>query len=155
MSAYIITPTDIEDTLYCNICQSGRATKGVASEIITPTTVAPNVSNQCGAWEVILPTNGDNSEISFGVSCGSLVTISYVATSVDIANNDVIVEVYINGAYETSDLVGLATPNKTINYNITEGACLNGGEIISLGLQRNGFSGPDSITLSITVDSIT
>jgi hypothetical protein len=152
MATHLIQPIDIESTLYCNICQTGRATKGVASEIITPTTVAPDVSNQCGAWEVILPTNGDNSEISFGVSCGSLVTISYVATSVDIAHNDVIVEAYINGVFESSDLVGLATPNKTINYNITDGAC---GNVISLGLQRNGFSGPDSITLSITVDSIT
>tara|TARA_R110000868_G_scaffold106895_6_gene292814 strand:+ start:3209 stop:3664 length:456 start_codon:yes stop_codon:yes gene_type:complete len=149
--AHLIQPITIESTAYCNICQSGASTKGVASEIVTPTTVAPDVSNQCGPWEVILPTNGDNSEISFGVSCGTLVTISYVATSVDIANNDVIVELYIGGVGDGGTLVGLTTPNQTVGYNISDGPC---GSVLSLAIYRNDLSGPDSITLGITIDSI-
>lgn len=150
--SHLIQPIEIEGTKYCVNQNGNRTTRGVATEIVLPTTVVADVTAAGGPWLVTLDTFYDNAEISFAVGCGSQVTVNYLATSVDIENNDVIIEAYIDGSGDGGTVVGGANPDDvTVNYDITNRLC---GTIISLAIYRNDFSGEDPIQLMVQITGV-
>jgi hypothetical protein len=119
MSNHLILPIDIQGTKYCVEYHGKRATEGVNTSLESSPTITPEFEFPASPWPVPLPGETGSAEISFGVGCGSSVTIGVTVTSTD-PPHAAGVDVYINGDQDS------------INYYETDNPSDEGEIIISL-----------------------
>lgn len=144
--AHVIQPILIAGTKYCPVCQGGRVTKGVATDILAD--FGPNgaiIHTDCGPWQLaeVFAGPGLWGEISIGVTCVASIT-ALITPHYDpmAAIPETDLEVFIDGVSEEFLFIG-ADPYEYY-LSISPSAC---GAVVTFQV-RNGAA--DTVDLAIT-----
>jgi hypothetical protein len=160
MSAHLIQPIDVHGIPLCPIYQSGRMTTGVVTEsFVTPSLAVLDAPQS--PWRLVILPSGDlagDGEVSFGVACGSTVTLDF--TSSDTSTSpDYYIEIYAVVDGEAFPSVGVPLTTLTsagagdsisgLEIDLSDAAC---GNVVVLicSASRTGGGGTDDGTLTVT-----
>ena len=169
MANSLISPITIDGTAYCNTCEGGRSTKGVLTEDILfqsfPEIQTAVITNDCSPWQIMTGSISSfqfyepEGEMSFGVSCGTTVTVDLAASATGGDDDDaysIDVDIYRNGAlwntYNLFSTTGANTSETDIEIAVTGGPC---GEIITIYAQSILFIQADPTTTATLIAEVT
>ena len=163
--SHIIQPIEIESADYCCKCYGttaalGRGTKGIKTDssfAINGATNNATITNDCSPWELLDSGNTGSTpfegEITFGVSCGTIVEIDLTVGFFPQTAWGGYVYIYIDGVLDTTEEFSYLAGDldASASLTVTGGPC---GNLITLHAFITDTS-PVAIGLEAEVTSIT
>jgi len=148
--SHLITPVNVNGTMYCCLYTDGRRTKGVITDVYASGNTAVITTDE-GPWTLLAAATSDEymGEISFGVSCGSQITLNI---DVNVSSPQYVAVVAYLDFGSTIEVAenSLSGTGNTMVIDISEVPC---GVVVTLVCQSPGP--PDQTSGLLVTASIT